>query len=127
MEMVSNQGGDAAVIDNQDLLPRASKQIEILAPSDGIVASLDALSIGRAANLLGAGRFTKNDTIDPAVGIEVVCKVSEHASKRETLAILHVNNEANLEQAKAMVSQAYTIRSESPLITPLIIERVSGD
>ncbi|MCD6135626.1 pyrimidine-nucleoside phosphorylase [Candidatus Bipolaricaulota bacterium] len=127
VQMVKNQGGNPAVVDDLNLLPTASKQIEVPAPQTGIVANLDALSIGRAANLLGAGRFTKDDVIDPAVGIEVVRKVGEHVNKGEPLAILHVNSEANLEQAKSMVAQAYTISDKEVATPKLIVERVTGD
>jgi len=127
VQLVSNQGGDPAVVDDLDLLPTANNQVEIRASRSGIVTNLDALSIGRAANLLGAGRFTKDDVIDPAVGIEVVCKVSERAIKGEPLAILHVNNEANLEQVKSMVAQAYTIDDKEMSAPQLIVERVTGD
>ena len=125
VQMVKNQGGNPAVVDDLNLLPTASKQIEVPAPQTGIVANLDALSIGRAANLLGAGRFTKDDVIDPAVGIEVVRKVGEHVNKGEPLAILHVNSEANLEQAKQMVVQAYTIADDEVNAPKLIVERVT--
>ena len=127
VQMVKNQGGNPAVVDNLDLLPTASRQVEILAPRTGVVTNLDALSIGRAANLLGAGRFTKDDVIDPAVGIEVVRKVSEQANKGEPVAILHVNNETNLEQAKNMVAQAYTISDKEVSAPQLIVERITGD
>ena len=127
VQMVKNQAGNPAVVDDLGLLPTASKQIEVSAPRSGVVTSLDALSIGRAANLLGAGRFTKNDVIDPAVGIEVVRKVGEQANKGEPLAILHVNDEANLEQAKSMVAQAYTIGDKEVSAPRLIVERVTGD
>ena len=127
VQMVKNQAGNPAVVDDLGLLPTASKQIEVSAPRSGVVTSLDALSIGRAANLLGAGRFTKDDVIDPAVGIEVVRKVGEQASKGDPLAILHVNDEANVEQAKSMVAQAYTISNEEIRVPKLIVERVTGD
>ena len=90
------------------------------------MTNLDALAIGRAANLLGAGRFTKDDVIDPAVGIEVVRKVGESVSKGEPLAILHVNDETNLEQAKKMVVQAYSIGDDEVKAPNLIVERVTG-
>ncbi|MCD6494889.1 pyrimidine-nucleoside phosphorylase, partial [Candidatus Bipolaricaulota bacterium] len=127
VQMVKNQGGDSAVVDDLELLPTASKQIEVSAPQSGIVANLDALSIGRAANLLGAGRFTKDDVIDPAVGIKVVCKVGEQVNKSEPLAVLHVNSEANLEQAKEMVAQAYKISDKEVRAPQLIVERVTGN
>jgi pyrimidine-nucleoside phosphorylase len=127
VQMVKNQGGNPAVVDNLGLLPTANKQVEIPAPRSGVVTNLDALSIGRAANLLGAGRFTKDDVIDPAVGIEVICKVGERATSGEPLAILRVNNAENLEQAKAMVAQAYTIGDKEVAVPKLIVERVTGD
>ncbi|MEA3238329.1 MAG: thymidine phosphorylase [Candidatus Bipolaricaulota bacterium] len=127
VQMVKNQGGNPAVVDDLDLLPRASKQIEISAPRTGVVTNLDALSIGRAANLLGAGRFTKDDVIDPAAGIEIVCKVGEHVNTGDPLAILYVNSEANLEQAKNMVAQAYTIGDKEVSAPQLIVERITGD
>ncbi|HHR84731.1 MAG TPA: hypothetical protein ENL23_00095 [Candidatus Acetothermia bacterium] len=64
--------------------------------------------------------------IDPAVGIEVVRKVGESVSKGEPLAILHVNDETNLEQAKKMVVQAYTISDKAVSAPQLIVERVTG-
>ncbi len=127
VQMVENQGGNPAVVDDLGLLPTASKKVQIMAPRSGVVRDLDALSIGRAANLLGAGRFTKDDVIDPAVGIEVVRKVSEHADKGEPVAILYVNNQANEEQAKSMVLQAYTIADKEVNAPKLIVERVTGD
>ena len=126
VQMVKNQGGNPDVVDDLNLMPTASKQIKILATQSGVVTDLDALSIGRAANLLGAGRFTKDDVIDPAVGIEVVRKVGEPVNKGEPLAILHVNDEANLEQPRAMVTQAYTIRDKEVSAPQLIVERVAG-
>ncbi|MCD6495117.1 thymidine phosphorylase [Candidatus Bipolaricaulota bacterium] len=127
VQMVKNQGGNPDVVDDLNLLPTASQQVEVQAPRSGVVTKLDALSIGRTANLLGAGRFTKDDVIDPAVGIEVVRKVGEPVSKGEPLAILHVNNETNLEQAKQMVVQAYTISDKAVNTPQLIVERVTGD
>jgi pyrimidine-nucleoside phosphorylase len=125
-EMVENQDGDASVADNPSLLPTAAKMIEVNALRSGTVAQLDALAIGQAANLLGAGRFVKEDTIDLAVGIELVCKVGDPAKKDEPLAILHVNNETNLEQARSLVKGAYTISEEATSPPDLVVERITA-
>ena len=123
-EMVTNQGGDASVADDPSLLPAASNRVEIFSPCSGTIARLDALAIGRAANLLGAGRLVKEDTIDPAVGVELLSKVGEKVQVGQPLAILHVNDETNLAQARSLVEDAYTIGNE--VVTPpaLIVERV---
>ena len=127
-EMIANQGGNPSVIDDPGLLPRAARRVEARASKAGTVASLDALAIGHAANLLGAGRTTKEDPIDPAVGIQLIRKVGDTAEEGATLAVLHVNDEANLERACCMVENAYTIDETGAEHTPppLIVERVTG-
>ena len=84
--------------------------------------------MGRAANLLGAGRYTKEDAIDPAVGIELKVKVGGRVEADDILAWLYVNSEENLEQACAMVEAAYVIDPSGVEHTPppLIIERIGG-
>jgi len=125
-QLVSQQGGNAAVIDDLSLLPRAARKVEARATTSGTIASLNALEIGRAANLLGAGRYTKEDEIDPAVGIELKLKVGDHVEDNEILAWLHINSEEHLDQACKMVEAAYTIDPSGAEHAPpvLIVERI---
>jgi pyrimidine-nucleoside phosphorylase len=125
-EMVENQGGDPSVVNNPSLLPTAAKTIEVNAPRSGTVAHLDALAIGQAANLLGAGRFVKEDTIDLAVGVELRRKVGDVVESDELLAILHVNEETNLAQARTLVESAYAISKDPATPPALIVERVTA-
>jgi len=127
-EMIANQGGDAGVAGNPDLLPTAARVVEVPAPQTGTIEGLNALEIGRAANLLGAGRFTKEDPIDPAVGVEIVAKIGDAVEQGRPLALLHVNDKKHLDQALRMVSEAYAIDpSGAPHAPPpLIIERIDG-
>ena len=126
-QMLANQGGDIDVIDNLDLLPKAKKQLEIRTSRAGIVTGLDALSIGKAANLLGAGRFTKEDVIDKAVGVELLAKIGKAVRKDEPVALLHVNDEANLESAQNLVRDAYNIGEKETIAPRLIIDRVIAE
>jgi pyrimidine-nucleoside phosphorylase len=128
-ELIQHQGGDVRVLESPRLLPQAARTVEIGAKVAGIVRRLDALSIGRAANALGAGRMTKEDRIDPAVGIEIVAKVGERVEKAGTLAILHVNDETHLAEAQRLVESAYDIDPSGAPCTPppLIVERILGN
>jgi len=128
-ELIANQDGNAAVLDDPSLLPRAARRVEARAPHAGAVRSLDALAIGRAANLLGAGRRTKEDSIDPAVGVELVCKVGDRVNRDDPLAILHVNSASPLDAAHRMVESAYAIDPEGGDVVPpaLVLERITGD
>lgn len=128
-QLVSSQGGDVTCLDDPSLLPRASRQAEVRSGVAGTISSLDALAIGRAANLLGAGRKTAEDDIDPAVGVELKRKIGDTVAAGEDLALLHVNDERRLEEARAMIEAAYTIdesgdRHDPP---PLVVDRIFGD
>ncbi len=127
-QLIGQQHGNTAVIDDLALLPRAARKVEARALHAGSVARLDALEIGRAANLLGAGRFTKEDDIDPAVGIQLNVKVGDRVEKDDILAWLHVNSEEHLDQACRMVEGAYTIDASGDPHQPpaLIVERIVG-
>ncbi len=127
-DLIQHQGGDVRVLENPRLLPQAAHRVDVRAKSAGTVRRLDALSVGRAANALGAGRTRKDDVIDPAVGVELVVKVGEHVEKAGTLAVLHVNDEARLAEARRLVESAYEIDSSgSPCAAPpLIVERIRG-
>ena len=128
-ELIANQDGNPAVIEDPSLLPRAARRVEARASQAGVIRGLDALEIGRAANLLGAGRFTKEESIDPAVGVELVHKVGDHVEEDEVLAVLHVNNEAHLDTACGMVESAYEVDPHGADVTPpeLVVERIVGD
>jgi len=124
--LIANQGGNANVIEHPELLPQAHRKESVLAPATGTVSQLDALSVGRAANLLGAGRFTKDDAVDLAVGIEIRRKVGEPVEQGEPVAVLHVNQTTNLPTARSLVESAYTIdtRNETIRAPLLLVERV---
>jgi pyrimidine-nucleoside phosphorylase len=125
-QLIANQGGNVAVLEDVSLLPHAARRVEARASTTGVVSRLDALAIGHAANRLGAGRTTIEDRIDPAVGVQLLKKVGDAVEKNATLAVLHVNREENLDEARNMVKLAYTIAPSNTKISPppLIVERI---
>ena len=92
-EFLQNQGGDASVVDDTAKLPQAKYQIELPAKKSGYVSRMVADEIGVASMLLGAGRATKEDTIDLAVGIVLHKKVGDKVSEDESLLTIHSNRE----------------------------------
>ncbi|HLA24766.1 MAG TPA: pyrimidine-nucleoside phosphorylase, partial [bacterium] len=85
-EMVRAQGGDGSVVEEPDRLPTAPVVEAVVSPAAGFVAAIDAEALGVAAMTLGAGRATKDDTIDPAVGIVLRKKVGDAVRRGEPLA-----------------------------------------
>lgn len=121
---LANQGGDTRIVDNPDLLPQACYQIPLLAQSSGVVSQWVADEVGVAAMMLGAGRETKEDIIDPAVGIELCAKVGDPIQEGQPLAILHSNRE-DVSEVLARLSAAVSIADSAQvpeLIRKVIVE-----
>ncbi|MEI5994405.1 pyrimidine-nucleoside phosphorylase [Candidatus Enterococcus mansonii] len=111
-EMISNQGGDASIIDNPERLLTANYQIELPAKEAGVVQKIVANEIGIAAMLLGAGRATKEDAIDYAVGIKLHKKVGMPVAKGESLLTIYANSES-IEEVKELLYKNIQIGSSA--------------
>jgi pyrimidine-nucleoside phosphorylase len=107
---VRAQGGDPDL----ELLPRAPVIREVRAPRQGIVTRLAALPIGVAALELGAGRRTKDDRIDHAVGIVCSAKRGQGVEAGQVLADVHARDEDTAASAAEAVLAAYEISSNPP-------------
>lgn len=91
--MLKNQGGDSSIVDHPEQLPEAKYKIELPAKTAGFVSEIVADEVGVAAMLLGAGRATKEDTIDVAVGLVLHKKVGDKVAEGESLLTIHSNRE----------------------------------
>ncbi|WP_099360597.1 pyrimidine-nucleoside phosphorylase [Fredinandcohnia onubensis] len=121
---LSSQGGDPSVVDSPDKLPKAKYQFEFEAESEGYVSEIIADSIGTAAMLLGAGRATKESSIDLAVGLVLRKKIGDKVSKGESLVTIHSNFE-DIAEIKKKLSESILI-SQNPVTAPtLIIDKIS--
>ncbi|PIC81701.1 pyrimidine-nucleoside phosphorylase [Sporosarcina sp. P18a] len=118
-ELIKAQGGNEKIIENTNLLPQAQYQIEVPASKSGYVSMIDADEIGVAAMLLGAGRATKEDVIDLAVGIVLRKKIGDFVEVGETLAILHANTEQVDDSIKLLQTHMH-ITKEKTEAPPLI-------
>ncbi|CAN2249239.1 pyrimidine-nucleoside phosphorylase [Bacillus vallismortis] len=123
-DFLKNQGGDSSIVDDPSKLPQAAYQIDVPAKEAGFVSEIVADEIGVAAMLLGAGRATKEDEIDLAVGIMLRKKVGDKVEKGEPLVTLYANRE-NVDEVMAKVYDNIRIAAEAKapkLIHTLITE-----
>jgi thymidine phosphorylase len=114
-EFVAAQGGDLKTLEN---IPVSKEVREIAAPKAGHVARFEALGIGRAAVLLGAGRGKKGDKIDPDAGVEVLVKAGDAVEEDQPVARLY--GVRNAERAEELVLEALEI-SDTPVQRPPVI------
>jgi pyrimidine-nucleoside phosphorylase len=116
------QGGDP----DERVLPAAPVVREVPAPRDGHVAELGAVAVGLAALRLGAGRRTKDDAIDHAVGIRCLGKRGDAVARGEALAEVHARDERSADAAVTEVAAAYRLDAEPPRARPLLIDVLTG-
>ena len=106
--LVKAQGGDEAYIYNPDLFPKAKYTFEVVSKTSGYVSHIDALAIGNAAMMLGAGRSRIGEEIDHSVGIVLGKKVNDKVCSGEVLATIYSNKE-NVSEEIEIITKAYTI------------------
>jgi len=123
-ELVAAQGGDPAVVTDPSLLPTPDHVNEICAQRAGFVTRCDAYTVGTAAVRLGAGRATKEDAIDPAVGITILKKIGDEVEQGEPLARVGWNQESRFEAARSLLAEAWHIHDEPSVKRPLILGEV---
>ncbi len=85
-ELVKYQNGDLAGIKVTD------KTVEVLSDKDGYIKHIDTLKIGEIARKLGAGRLTKNDVINPAVGMVLHKKIGDKVLNGESLVTVYYDD-----------------------------------
>jgi len=124
-EVIEAQGGNSLVLDRFELLPNASGAREIASPRAGFVSAIDAGDIGRASSMIGAGRQTKDDQVDPAVGVILEVKVGDKVEAGAVLCRLYYTQEDQLEDAAQQVEDAFKISAHPPEERELILEVVS--
>lgn len=123
-EMITNQGGDAGVVDQPERLVTAKYQIELPAKEAGVVTKLVANEIGVAAMLLGAGRQTKEDTINYGVGLKLHKKIGDAVAVGESLVTIYADSKEVTEVKERLYKNIVIGASavEPPLIHDIITE-----
>lgn len=124
-EMVEAQGGDADVARNPRKLEIAKNVAHFRSPRAGFIGSYDTRAIGVASMLLGGGRESVEDEIDPAVGILVRNQIGDQMMNGEPLMSLYYNDEAKHDAALAALEGCTTISDdyvEAPEMVKAVIE-----
>lgn len=92
-EMIQNQGGDPAIVEHPERILTACYTMELPAKQSGVVSKIVANELGIAAMMLGAGRKTKEEDIDHAVGLKLHKKIGDTVTKGESLLTIYSNDE----------------------------------
>jgi pyrimidine-nucleoside phosphorylase len=114
---VESQGGDPGAWSFPHVLPPAPLRLPVPATSTGTLAALDALAVGEAARWLGVGRMHPVQSVDAAVGIELVATVGEEVAEGEPFAWVHARDAATGDRAVEVVGRAARVEP-GPVAAP---------
>ncbi|HWJ43924.1 MAG TPA: thymidine phosphorylase [Gaiellaceae bacterium] len=118
---ITAQGGNPA----EDALPVAPVVRAVPAPRAGFIRAIGAVDIGMAALRLGAGRRTKDEGIDHAVGVMCLAKRGDAVEGGQPLAEVHARDDDSAAGAADEILAAYTFGHEAPADTPIVLETIS--
>ena len=118
---VRAQGGEP----DEASLPAAPLVRPVAAQRGVYVERIATTRIGLAALHLGAGRSTKEDVVDHAVGVVCRAKRGDRVEAGEPLAEVHARDEASAAGALEAVLQAYSLGERAPSETPIVLDVLS--
>ena len=125
-EIISAQGGDAAVVKDPLRLPQARHRGEFTARREGVVQSVDPRAVGYGVIALGGGRRNMEEKVDPSVGFVITAKPEDHVLKGQVLATICARSKKDLETARSALEQAIVISDSAPPPLPLVSHRITA-
>ena len=130
--LVAAQGGDPGVVDDYSLLPQPDYSEDLVFTEDMapvknapeyFVAAIDNQQVGLCSQYTGAGRATKEDSIDPSAGVIVHKKIGDEVAIGDVLATFYSDDEAKVKAVLSDAMSIYTI-SENDVEPPKLIKQV---
>ncbi|MGO1041259.1 pyrimidine-nucleoside phosphorylase [Clostridioides difficile] len=126
-EFIENQGGNKDIVDDYSLFKESKYKYPIKSDKSGYISKIKAEDIGISAMILGAGRETKDDTLDLSAGIILEKKVGDYVKEGEILAYMYYDDEKKLTLAKDRFVNSYSIVDEKIEKNKLVYGIVTKD
>ena len=126
-EMVAAQGGDTEVIKDSEKFKKPKFSFELKSDRKGYISHMDTETIGIASSLLGAGRKTKEDSIDYSAGIKLIKKTGDYVNPSDVLCIMYADNEDLFAEAAKKFLSGLEFSDEKVNVGPLVLAKVSKE
>jgi pyrimidine-nucleoside phosphorylase len=119
--MIERQGGNPRVVEDYSLLPSAPDREICRASRDGYLAAMKAEAVGRASNVLGAGRNRVGESVDHGVGVVALARPGDRITAGQPLLELHHRGGRGVEAAMALCREAIVIGDTPPKVRETIL------
>ncbi len=124
IQFVEAQGGKTDFVSDYSVLLKAKFIENINSKSQGVITDFDTQKIGRAVQILGGGRETKDSIIDPFVGIVLNKKLGEEVDKNTSIFTVYANDEMKYNESCKKLYEAVTISEvKENFIIPKIVKQ----
>ena len=100
---------------------------EARASRAGYLTAVDAMAVGQAAQIAGAGRQRIDDIVDPAAGVLLERAVGDQVEAGDALAAVFSRDAARRAQASEMLDRAFTVGDERPRPGRLVLGRMEAE
>ncbi|ETS91650.1 pyrimidine-nucleoside phosphorylase [Veillonella sp. AS16] len=120
--MISAQGGDERVLNDDSLLPVGRYTRDVTAQSNGYITHMNTEQCGIVSVMLGAGRTVKDGPIDYSAGIVMHRKTGDAVSKGDVIATLYAGDKGLLDGAEETYLEAIKIDKQSPEIRDTVLD-----
>jgi pyrimidine-nucleoside phosphorylase len=127
VQIIEAQGGDARIVDDDDILPSAPKRAEFVSSRDGVVLEVAPRSVGHGVIALRGGRRTMEDKIEPSVGFTITAKPGDTVVRGQTLATIHALDDAGLREGNRALADAIRIGDGNAEALPLVSHKITAD
>ena len=121
-DWIALQHGDASVLNDLKSFTSAKYKTELIAEESGYISSVDAAGIGIAAMQLGAGRKTKEDSIDYTAGIIQLKRFGDYVEKGSVIAYMQSSTVTDHTAAHKKMLESIKLSESKPNEQPLIYE-----
>ncbi len=121
---IKQQGGDVRFIDDYSLTDNAVYRYDVLSRKEGYIGITDSEKIGLASLALGAGRKTKESSIDYSAGIILEKEYGEHVGKNEKIMTLCTSSKCDIEEITKNLLDAVEISDEVPPERKVVLRTV---
>ena len=125
-QIIHAQGGDARIVENQELLPSAPLKEEFIAHRDGFVQEVTPRTVGHGIIALRGGRRTMEDAIDPSVGFVITAKPGDRVRRGQVLATVHALDDGGLRDGREALASAIRLGDQAPAPLDLVSVRITS-
>jgi thymidine phosphorylase len=119
-EMIKAQDGDPDAI-----AQRGRHSHTVVAPADGVLDKLDALSVGIASWRLGAGRARKEDAVQAGAGIELHAQQGDRVTAGQPLLTMYTDDEERFERSLEALDGGYTIADTKSVERKIVLDKIT--